>query len=90
MMSSFYSTPLPSTVSLRPRSKVAQQVGCPNAKPTVFIEETGLEFLGRQALDFRQHPAENGFLRTAEPVIIAHIAQRLACNGANHPRLAII
>ena len=79
-----------SLVSLWLGSKVAQQVGGPNAKPAVFIEEAGLEFLGRQALDFRQHLAENGFLRTAELVIIAHIAQRLACNGANHPRFATI
>jgi hypothetical protein len=67
---------------VRPGPKVAQQVGGP--------KEAGLEFLARQALDFRQQLAENGFFRTAELVIIAHVAQRLACNGANYPRYAII
>jgi len=70
--------------------EVAQQVGGPNAELAVLIEEPGLGFRAREALDLRQQLAENRFFRTAELVIIAQIAQRLTCNGANHPRYAII
>jgi len=55
-----------------------------------LIEKFGLRFCVRQTLDLRQQLAENRFFRTAELVIIAQVAQRLTCNGANYPRYAII
>jgi hypothetical protein len=70
--------------------EVAQQVGGPNAELAVLIEEPGLGFRARETLDLRQQLAENRFFRTAELVIIAQVAQRLTCNGANYPRYAII
>jgi hypothetical protein len=70
--------------------EVAQQVGGSNAELAVLIEEPGLGFRVRETLDLRQQLAENRFFRTAELVIIAQVAQRLTCNGANYPRYAII
>jgi hypothetical protein len=70
--------------------KVAQQVGGPDAKLAVFIEKASVEFFAREALDLRQQLAESRFFRTAKLVIIAQVAQRLPCDGANHLRDAII
>jgi len=68
----------------RRRPKVAQQVGGPDAKLAAFIEKASVEFCAREALDLRQQLAESCLFRTAELVIITQVAQRLACNSANH------
>jgi hypothetical protein len=77
-------------LSVTRRPKVAQQVGSPNAKLAVFIQEAGLEFRARDSFDFRQQFAKHRFLGTFELMIVAQVAQHLTCNGANYPRHAII